>query len=132
RARAMVGPAARELPAARVDAGRDPTAAAAAEARMIRVPGLTPPEGAYESEVEARVIFADTDALGMAYYATALRWFELGRSELLRAADVRYGDFAAEGFVLPVVETWVRYRAPVRYDDLLRIRSWVHELGTAT
>lgn len=99
---------------------------------MIRVPAVEVPEGVDVHEHNERVRFGDTDAAGIAYYATYLRWFEAGRGELMRAAGLPYADLVGDDLILPVVEAWARYRAPARYDDLLLIRSWVHEAKFAS
>lgn len=85
-----------------------------------------------EHVADARVIFADTDAMGIVYYANYLKWFEMGRVELLRKKGMVYRDLTAKGFHLPVVEARVRYHTPARYDDLLRIRAEVRKLGGAS
>jgi acyl-CoA thioester hydrolase len=85
-----------------------------------------------EFVADVRVIFADTDAMGIAYYANYLRWFEIGRVELLRRMGMAYRDLTERGVHLPVVEASVRYHSPARYDDVLRIRAGVQKLGGAS
>ncbi len=68
-----------------------------------------------------RVIYGDTDQMGVVYYANYLRYFEVARNEWLRARGHDYRSFEAEGRFIPVVEVQVRYRSPARYDDLLDI-----------
>ena len=85
-----------------------------------------------EHVADARVIFADTDAMGIAYYANYLKWFEMGRVELLRKKGMVYRDLTSMGFHLPVVEARVRYHTPARYDDVLRIHAEVRKLGGAS
>lgn len=82
---------------------------------------------------EIRVIYGDTDQMGVAYYANYLRWFEAGRNEFLRAKGARYRDVEQElGILLPVVEAHVRYRHPARYDDLIRVETTLAELRRAS
>ncbi len=81
---------------------------------------------------DVRVIFDDTDAMGIAYYATYLRWFEIGRIELLRRSGATYQDLMERGFHLPVVEASARYLRPARYDDQVRILAEVRETGGAS
>lgn len=76
-----------------------------------------------------RVLYGDTDQMGVAYYANYLRWFEAARNEYLRAAGFPYRKAEAAGIRLPVVEALCRYASPAHYDDLLRIESWVEERG---
>jgi acyl-CoA thioester hydrolase len=71
----------------------------------------------------ARVLYADTDQMGLANHAAALRWFEAARAEWLRARGRTYRDIEAEGAFLPVYELRVRYRSPARYDDLLAVHA---------
>ena len=70
-----------------------------------------------------RVIYGDTDNMGIAYYANYLRWFEIGRTELLRAWGLPYTQIESQGLLLPVAEAHCRYLAPAKYDDLLIIES---------
>ncbi len=85
-----------------------------------------------EHVADVRVIFADTDAMGIVYYANYLKWFEVGRVELLRKMGMAYRDLTEKGVHLPVVEASVRYLSPARYDDLLRIDAEVKKLGGAS
>jgi acyl-CoA thioester hydrolase len=80
-----------------------------------------------------RVIYGDTDQMGMVYYANYLRYFEAGRNELLRSLGLSYRAFEeAEGRRLPVVEATVRYRRPARYDDELAIHAAIPEVARAS
>ncbi len=70
-----------------------------------------------------RVIYGDTDNMGVAYYANYLRWFEIGRTELLRHWGLPYSQIESQGILLPVAEAQCRYLAPAKYDDLLWIEA---------
>ena len=84
-------------------------------------------------EMEFRVAYADTDRMGVVYYANYLILFERGRTELLRGIGLRYRDFEETLKVfLPAVEARLDYKSPARYDDLLNIRTWISELGHAS
>src|SRR5215468_4367692 len=83
-------------------------------------------------EARLRVIYGDTDQMGVVYYANYFRYFEFARSEYFRAIGGTYRDFEQEGAFLPVVEAVCRYRAPARYDDLLVIRTDVTKLRRAS
>ena len=75
-------------------------------------------------ETEYRVIYGDTDKMGVVYYANYLRFFEIGRTELLRSWQLPYSQLEAEeGFWLPVSEVQCKYLAPAEYDDLIIIRA---------
>jgi acyl-CoA thioester hydrolase len=61
--------------------------------------------------------------MGVVYYANYFVWFEVGRTDLLRAAGWSYREMEQDGFQLPVIEAQCAYRAPARYDDELEIRT---------
>ncbi|HEY2956205.1 MAG TPA: thioesterase family protein [Candidatus Eisenbacteria bacterium] len=79
-----------------------------------------------------RVRYADTDRMGFAYYANYLRWFEIGRAEMLRSLGTTYHAVEESGTALPVVEASCRYRKPALYDDLIAIETAVARLSRAT
>ena len=67
---------------------------------------------------EVRVRYAETDQMGIVYYANYLVWFEIGRVELLRSLGLDYSQLETDHqCILPVIEARCRYRAPARYDD---------------
>lgn len=76
-----------------------------------------------EGTCEVRVRYAETDQMGVAYYAHYLAWFEVGRSDLLRRLGMSYRDMEAQSVFLPVVEAHCRYLKSARYDDLLRVTT---------
>jgi acyl-CoA thioester hydrolase len=79
----------------------------------------------------ARVIYADTDAMGIAYHGNFVKWFEIGRTEYLRQIGYPYAKLEKEGIWLPVTEIACKYRRPALYDDLLDIVTHVDDLGGA-
>lgn len=81
-----------------------------------------------ENTTEVRVRYAETDAMGVAYHANYLVWFEVGRTALLEELGYPYAQLEADGIILPVAECHVRYRVPARYDDILIVRSRCTEL----
>ncbi|BHH84741.1 acyl-CoA thioesterase [Desulforhopalus sp. 52FAK] len=76
-----------------------------------------------------RVLYGDTDAGGVVYNANYLRYFEIGRTELMREWIAPYSEIEKLGFVLPVTESWLRYKAPAVYDDLLTIETTISEVS---
>jgi len=68
-----------------------------------------------------RVRYAETDRMGVVYYANYLVWFEVGRTEWLRESGWSYREMEAEGLGLPVIEAHCEYRQPARYDDEIEI-----------
>ena len=70
-----------------------------------------------------RVRYAETDQMGVVYYANYLVWFEVGRTEWLRQSGSTYRSLEHDGVSLPVIEAHCEYRQPARYDDELEIRT---------
>jgi acyl-CoA thioester hydrolase len=68
-----------------------------------------------------RVRYAETDQMGIVYYANYLVWFEVGRTDLLRLTGWSYREMETDGFALPVVEAHCEYRQSAKYDDELEI-----------
>jgi acyl-CoA thioester hydrolase len=79
-----------------------------------------------------RVRYADTDAMGVVYYANYLAYFEVGRVEFLRAARADYRSIEQGGAVAAVTRADCRYLAPARFDDLLAIYTRAASMGRAT
>lgn len=79
-----------------------------------------------------RVLYGDTDAAGIVYHANYLRFFEAARGEFLRQAGMSYAAIEREGYVWPVVESWLRHRHPARYDEELDIGVAVDSVGAAS
>ena len=75
-----------------------------------------------------RVIYGDTDAAAVVYNANYLRFFEIGRTELMREKVCSYREIEASGILLPVTECFIRYKAFACYDDLLIIETKLVEL----
>lgn len=76
-----------------------------------------------------RVIYGDTDQMGVVYYANYLRWFERGRSEFLRQIGLPYAQIEAAGFHFPVAEVNCRYAQSARYDDVIEIATTLADLS---
>jgi acyl-CoA thioester hydrolase len=74
-------------------------------------------------DCEIRVRYAETDQMGVAYYANYLVWFEVGRSELCRERGFRYADLEAMGYKLVVTDVHCRYRSSARYDETVIVRT---------
>jgi acyl-CoA thioester hydrolase len=73
--------------------------------------------------VKIRAIYADTDAMGIVYHTNYIRWFEIGRTELLRDIGIVYSEMEAEGFNLPLTEVYCHYNLPARYDELVLVET---------
>ena len=79
-------------------------------------------------EIEYRVPYADTDQMGVVYYANYLDYFERSRTEMLRSDGLPYSELEKRGVFMPDSESYCKYHAPARYDDLLTFRSYVREI----
>src|ERR1700676_5545758 len=79
-------------------------------------------------ETRLRVRYAETDQMGIVYYANYLVWMEVGRVEYCRAAGIRYRDMELEdGILLTVAEASCRYLSPALYDEEVIVRTWIEE-----
>ena len=74
-----------------------------------------------ESIARVRVRYAETDKMGVAYYANYFVWFEVGRCELLRSLGGSYRQLETDGVMLPAIEAHCEFQKPARYDDELAI-----------
>jgi len=77
----------------------------------------------FPSTSRVRVRYAETDQMGVVYYANFFIWFEVGRADLLRAAGWNYREMEADGFSLPVIEAHCTYRVAAKYDDEIDVRT---------
>lgn len=83
-------------------------------------------------DFEVRISYSETDRMGVIYYANYLVFFERGRTEFLRSLGLRYRDLEEQSHIyLPAMEAHVKYLHPGRYDDLIRVRTFITELGAA-
>src|SRR4030095_2156416 len=99
-----------------------------------RFPAPRLPRPAWEifmHRFELRVRYGDTDQMGFAYYAHYLRWFEIGRAEMLRSLGWGFRGVEEPGTQRPVLEARCRYLKPARYDDELWIETGVLEVRRA-
>jgi len=78
--------------------------------------------------VKYRVPYADTDQMGVVYYANYLVYFERARNELLRELGLSYREMEKRGFALPVLQAHVDYRRPAQYDDQIDISGWLESI----
>jgi acyl-CoA thioester hydrolase len=68
-----------------------------------------------------RVLYADTDRSNVVYHANYLRYFEFGRTTLMREAAYPYKEIEAKGYVYPIVDLGMQFCEPLRYDDLMLV-----------
>ena len=78
-----------------------------------------------------RVIYADTDKMGIVYNGNYLSYFEIGRNELMRHLGLTYTEVERNGLILPLIDSYVRYIQPALYDDILEINTRLDETLSA-
>lgn len=88
--------------------------------------------GVLQHHLELRVRYSETDQMGTFYNSRALEWFEVARTECLRAAGLPYAEVERRGALLPLVEAGVKFQGRARYDDLLTIDTVVTMAGRAS
>ena len=84
-----------------------------------------------ECESTIKVRYAETDQMGVVYYANYYVWFEVGRTDYLAQMGYSYRELEAEGIFLPVTESNCQYKSSARYDDLLTIKTQVTKIKGA-
>jgi acyl-CoA thioester hydrolase len=85
----------------------------------------------FNTEVQIRVRYAETDQMGYVYYGNYAAYFEVARVEALRALGFSYKKLEEEGVMLPVMNYSINYLKPAYYDDLLTIKTSIIELPGA-
>ena len=83
-------------------------------------------------EIALRVRYAETDQMGVVYYANYLVWFEVARTEYFRALGIQYSDLEKKGIYLVVAESRCAYKAPLKYDDSIRIVTRLNYIKTGS
>ena len=78
-----------------------------------------------------RVRYNECDPMGVAHHGSYPTWFEIGRTELLRAHGVRYRDLEADGLFIVVAKLEVTYRRPARYDNELTLFTRIERMTRA-
>jgi len=84
------------------------------------------------NRTQIRVIYADTDAMGIVYHTNYIKWFEVGRTELFRAMGIVYAEWSAAGISLPLTKAYCHYLQPARYDDLITVETEIEYVRRAS
>lgn len=79
------------------------------------------------STLEIQLSYADTDMMGVIYHANYLKWFELGRCQLVRDVGYDYLDMEKKGYYAPVYNVDATYKKAVHYGDRVFVKCWVEE-----
>lgn len=82
--------------------------------------------------VTVRPRYGEVDSMGVVYHAHYLVYFEIGRTEFMRARGSAYAALEERGFRLAVVDAAVRYRQPARYDEELTVAVWLTSVRRAS
>jgi len=85
-----------------------------------------------KGESRIRVRYADTDAMGIVYHANYIKWFEIGRVELMREIGIVYSELEASGHYLPVIEVGCHYLLPARYDEIVVLETEITAIRRAS
>jgi acyl-CoA thioester hydrolase len=93
---------------------------------------LMPPTDKYVATAQFHVRYAETDAQGVVHHASYIVWLEEARSHFARTAAVSYAEFEKLGYFMSVIGVDIRYRAALRYDELVAVDCWVEELKSRT
>jgi len=84
-----------------------------------------------EMDLEIRVRYQETDAMGVLHHANYFTYFEMGRTELLRTTGRTYREIEESGILMVIVKIGCNYKRPARYDDVLRLRTTTVRVGAA-
>lgn len=83
-------------------------------------------------ETQIRVRYQETDNMGVVYYANYFIWLEVARTEYLRSAGVSYRHLEERGMYLMVASASCQYKAPARYDDVVRMQTWIPKIKNSS
>ncbi|MCS7313507.1 MAG: acyl-CoA thioesterase [Acidobacteria bacterium] len=82
--------------------------------------------------LRVRVRFPEADLMGWAHHTVYFVWFEMGRTELMRAYGLSYKEVVAQGYHLPVIEAHARYRKAAHYDQEVEVETVLYEVDRLT
>lgn len=82
-------------------------------------------------DAKIRVEYHHTDQMGIVHHSNYIKFFEVARTEWLRAVGLTYAEMERRGVMMPIVEVQVKYRMPAYYDELITVRAIVDELPKA-
>ena len=85
--------------------------------------------GKFEHNLDVR--YYETDQMGIVHHSNYVKFFEVARTEWLRAAGLTYAEMERRGVMMPIVEVQVKYRMPAYYDELISVRAFVDDMPMA-
>jgi acyl-CoA thioester hydrolase len=82
-------------------------------------------------ETKIRVEYHHTDQMGIVHHSNYVKFFEVARTEWLRAMGITYAEMERRGVMMPIVDVAVKYRNPALYDELISVTAFVDEAPMA-
>lgn len=79
------------------------------------------------SEKEIEVRYAETDQMGVVYHANYLVWMEIGRTSLIQDLGFTYAGLESDGYLAPVIDLSIQYKASMRYGEKAIVRTWIEK-----
>ena len=79
----------------------------------------------YTSETTVDIRYAETDQMGVVYHANYLIWCEIGRTKIIQDLGFNYAELEADGYVSPVIDFSIQYKAAMRYGQTATVRTWI-------
>lgn len=83
----------------------------------------------YISEKEIEIRYAETDQMGVVYHANYLVWMEIGRTAIIKELGFTYAGLEKEGYLSPVIDLSIQYKAAMRYGQTATVRTWIESHG---
>ncbi len=82
----------------------------------------------YTSETTIRVHYALTDQMGVVYHGHYAQFYEIGRTDAIRALGFTYKNIEAMGIIMPVIDLHLKFLLPAKYDDLITVKTFLKEI----
>lgn len=83
----------------------------------------------FTSEKEIEIRYAETDQMGVVYHANYLVWLEIGRTKLIEDLGFTYAGLEQEGYLSPVTDLSIQYKAAMKYGQKAFVRTWIESHG---
>ena len=81
----------------------------------------------FVAETQIRVRYAETDQMGVVYHANYIIWLEIGRTQLIQDLGFTYAGMEADGYLSPVTDVSIQYKAALRYGQKAIVRTWIED-----
>jgi len=82
----------------------------------------------YTSETTIRIHYALTDQMGVVYHGHYAQFYEIGRTDAIRALGFTYKSIEAMGIIMPVIDLHLKFLLPAKYDDLITVKTYLKEI----